>query len=71
MYNWQYNDGKEMSQWQANGLPCAWFNGNCCAPFCIHWYSLTKTYFIVVDGEVGKAEFIKLLDEEPLGFCKR
>ena len=76
MYKWQWNQGPEKTQWQANSMPCKLSplegdeKNNCCAPYCDCWYDVTKAYFIKEDGGLGKAEFLELLDAEKLGYCR-
>ncbi len=70
MYQWRYNMGREITQLEANSMPCEYFPGNCKAPYCPRWKDLTKTYFMVVDGGLRKAELIELIDQNPMGYCK-
>lgn len=69
MYRWPYEDGKEMTQLEANSMPCEHFEGNCKAPYCSRWKSLSRTYFIKGEDGLTKAELIELLDQDNLGWC--
>ena len=70
MYQWRYNSGREMTQWEANNMPCEYFDGNCKSPYCPRWHDLTRAYFIKEDdGGLGKAEFVEIMDRTPMGWC--
>lgn len=71
MYHWRWNQGREMTQWTANNMPCNYHEGMCNAPYCPRWRDVSKAYFIKTDeGKLGKAEFVELMGAENMGYCQ-